>query len=302
MKIFDTKKGLFKMTMEAEKKGTLSSIPFILISPLLSLIPGIVVGLLLAFTIGYSEEYLNDFFQFNLLQYTSGAILIYYLIAEFKEKRSFFTLGLPLNKNIFLKYLIGFLIGIIMLSVIALTIVSLGCGKISFNKINTNFSDIISYIYVLISWIILGASEEIMVRGYMFPSIAVKKGVIFSILLTSIYFGLIHITGKGVNFIAIFNLSLFGILDCLYAIYEESIWGVCALHAAWNFCQGNIFGFIVSGDIVGGGSLFKTGIIDVNIINGGIFGPEASIITTIVIIIAIVIILVLQRKKYNKEE
>lgn len=297
MKVFDYTKGLFKMTNEANIEGRLSKIPFILITPLLSLIPGIIVGMFFTKTIGYNANIIKNFFQFNLTQYTSGAILIYYLIVKFKEKRSFSSIGLKISKKSLIQYVKGFFIGIFMMAIVSLIIVLSGSGKFNFSKNLIGWSFLRAFIYAFVSWFVLGCSQEIMMRGYIMTALAVKKGVLFSIIITSVYFALIHLTGKGINLLALLNLFIFGLFTSIYAIYEENLFGVCAFHFAWNFSQGNIFGFCVSGDTVAGGSFISTEITNINIINGGHFGPEAGITVTIILICSLLIVSYLQFTK-----
>ncbi len=64
----------------------------------------------------------------------------------------------------------------------------------------------------------------------------------------------------------------------------------------WNFTQGYLFGFNVSGrEMV---CLFSFGQNSQSIIGGGTFGPESSLITTFVIILTL--ILVVYWNKINK--
>ena len=67
------------------------------------------------------------------------------------------------------------------------------------------------------------------------------------------------------------------------------------MHAAWNFAQGNIYGFNVSGVSSSTGTLMSFTSKGTDILTGGAFGPEASIFATVVLLIGI-IVLVLKRR------
>ena len=61
---------------------------------------------------------------------------------------------------------------------------------------------------------------------------------------------------------------------------SKNIWMPIGYHITWNYFQGYIWGFGVSGISVNG--LYKVENVTNNIINGGAFGPEGGIIVTIV--------------------
>ena len=80
---------------------------------------------------------------------------------------------------------------------------------------------------------------------------------------------------------------------------KDNIWGVAALHGAWNFAQGNLVGVSVSGQNAGGSLLHfqaRSGVPDW--LSGGAFGLEGNIVTCVVLLVGI-IILRLQLKKEN---
>ena len=52
---------------------------------------------------------------------------------------------------------------------------------------------------------------------------------------------------SGVTFLSVLNIILDGVLAALLFIYTDSIWLVVAQHGTWNYVQGNLLGFQVSG-------------------------------------------------------
>jgi membrane protease YdiL (CAAX protease family) len=87
-----------------------------------------------------------------------------------------------------------------------------------------------------------------------------------------------------------------GLLLTVAYMYSRNLWFPIAIHFAWNFVQGNIFGANVSG----GGtsqSLLSAKIEGAKWFTGGEFGPEGSIQATIFCLIATIILLILCHKK-----
>ena len=62
---------------------------------------------------------------------------------------------------------------------------------------------------------------------------------------------------------------------------SKNIWMPIGYHITWNYFQGYIWGFKVSGTNSNG--LYAIENITNNIINGGDFGPEGGVIVTIII-------------------
>ena len=85
------------------------------------------------------------------------------------------------------------------------------------------------------------------------------------------------------SLIPFINIVLAGLLFGYMFIRSGSIWMPIGYHITWNYVQGNVFGFRVSGMEVQG--LITTRYAQDNIINGGAFGPEGGVIDTIVILL-----------------
>lgn len=303
--LFNKSGGIFKLTRD---EGKLSSCKFIIASPIIANIFTLILMIPLMFIVSIfisafqsKIDFTEYLFSLNLILTTGACIIGYYLLLKFKEKRSFKSIGLKFSKTACFEYLRGFGIGVFMIAIIALGICLVGKGSIYVNT-EISLSSIVPFLFIIIAWIIQGASEEIMMRGYMLPALAIKKGPIVAITITSVFFAVLHLLNDGVNAMGILNLVLFGVFAAVYAIYEESLWGICALHSAWNFAQGNVFGFLVSG-LDAGQSIFITKINENNIINGGTFGPEGGILCSVVCLIGIVIVVcLLKNKDKNKNK
>ncbi len=155
----------------------------------------------------------------------------------------------------------------------------------------TGINAIGGVIIFLFAYLIQGASEEILSRGWMFQVIGARYKPWLGVIITSILFAFLHTGNSGINPFGVINLFLIAVLLTLYVMKDGSLWGACAWHSAWNWTLGNVFGLSVSG------SDEKVSIFDLNttgngLISGGGFGPEGSLITTIVLLIAIFFIVI----------
>ena len=204
------------------------------------------------------------------------------------------------NKNNWLKkYSLGFLIGLAMMSIIVLILFPFGYITVEKNPIQpVGVSAIASVLVILFGWIIQGATEEIVTRGWLLNVLSTKYNIGVGLLISSTLFGLMHLTNPNVNYIAVINIILVGLFYGLYVIKTNDLWAVCGMHSAWNFAQGNIFGFKVSGLDVSVGSLIDLNLVGSDFVTGGIFGPEAGITATFILLASIGILLFIDKKRY----
>ena len=201
------------------------------------------------------------------------------------EKRSLKSMGF--NKKTMLKeYMLGFGIGALMILIAFIIAVLLGGFNITWNPSTISFGLIL---FFLMGFLLQGMSEEVLCRGYLMNTLTKRYSIIFAIMFNSIIFALLHLANSGISIIAISNLTLFGIFASVYMLRRGDIFGVCAIHSAWNFVQGNVLGISVSGMPVNESIIYAT-TTDVNtLISGGSFGLEGSIIVTSVLLISIFI-------------
>ena len=233
----------------------------------------------------------------TLFSFAFISLLVFFRVKVI-EKRSFSSIGF--NKNNWLKkYSLGFLIGLAMMSIIVLILIPLGYITVEKNPIQpVGISAIASVLVILLGWIIQGATEEIVTRGWLLNVLSTKYNIGVGLLISSTLFGLMHLTNPNVNYIAVINIILVGLFYGLYVIKTNDLWAVCGMHCAWNFAQGNIFGFKVSGLDVSVGSLIDLNLVGSDFVTGGIFGPEAGITATFILLASIGILLFIDKKRY----
>ncbi len=117
----------------------------------------------------------------------------------------------------------------------------------------------------------------------------------FVILISSLLFGFVHIGNDHFTTIGFFNITLSGILMALLYTKYKNLSAPIAMHFTWNFFQGPVFGYAVSGESLW--SLAEvTPISKTEMITGGLFGAEGSIVLVPMSLFAIVIFLMVNRR------
>ncbi|MCS6906766.1 MAG: type II CAAX endopeptidase family protein, partial [Anaerolineales bacterium] len=236
---------------------------------------------------------LATFLESMMLAVSFGAIiLLVWLWVRLYEKRSFSSLGFERPKVLFL-YGRGLLIGVLtfLATVGLMALFGYVAPEIS-DPAKTGFAALGSILLIFIpGWLIQGAAEEVLTRGWMLPALSARYRPWVGILISSVFFAVMHGFNPNLSVLAMVNLALYGLFAALYALREESLWGICAFHSVWNWAQGNLFGFQVSGQESPAGTLFNLMEAGPDWFTGGAFGPEGGLVTTLVLSLSCAVIL-----------
>lgn len=212
----------------------------------------------------------------------AGVALLYWRLIE---KKPLFEMGLTKH---FGNYFIGTLIGVLLLVISVVAIVL--TGNIEYHGIYENAN--IMMIFLLIGgFVIQGATEEILCRGIVLHALKEKTSVGIAIDVSTILFIMPHCSslfeqGFVYGIFGFCNLALISIIFSLLTIRFKSIWAACGLHSFWNAILYSVLGLNLSGNDETVTAIFNLQSIGKNIWNGGEYGIEASIITTVVLAIA----------------
>lgn len=229
--------------------------------------------------------------QNQLLYYTvmESGMLLAVLTSAFillpSERRAFSDLGFVFKGHLkglgygtllaFVLYLIGFGISLIF-----------GVVEVTGFQFDPRALLGSLFFYVLVS-----ITEEIMMRGYVLGRLLdTKLNKFLSLLISSILFALLHIFNPNVAFLPMLNLVLAGMLLGASYLYTRNLCFPLALHLFWNWIQGSVLGYQVSGNTFGT-SLLTLRLTDNHLLNGGAFGFEGSLICTVLMVVFTILII-----------
>lgn len=228
----------------------------------------------------------------------SGVALLYWKLIE---KKPLSEMGLTKR---FGNYFIGIIVGVLLLAVSVFAIVL--TGNIEYHGIFEN-ADILMIILLFGGFIIQGATEEILCRGIVLHTLKEKTPTWIAIAVSTVLFIIPHWSslfegGTIYGVIGVANLVLISIIFSLLTIRFKSIWVACGLHSFWNAILYCILGLNLSGKDETVTAIFNMQSVGENIWNGGAYGIEASVITTVVLALAAALIWYMNRKKIDKRE
>ena len=232
------------------------------------------------------EFFYHYFLYYELFSFVFILILFIFWV-KFIEKNPLSTLGF-VKKN-WLKYLAwGILLSLLQMGVIALVYQVGGIGTFELNELS--LEPILFILGLFPFWLLQGGTEEVATRGWLLTRIAARANLPLAIAISSSLFGILHLGNSGVTFLSVLNIVLDGVLAGLLLIYTDSIWLVVAQHGTWNYVQGNLLGFQVSGTGADASIFSFTMGSGPDWLTGGAFGAEGSIITTLVLLLSVVIV------------
>ena len=223
----------------------------------------------------------------------SGVALLYWKLIE---KKPLSEMGLTKRYG---NYYIGIIVGVILHAVTVFAIVL--TGNIEYHGFFEN-ADILMIILLIGGFIVQGATEEILCRGIVLHTLKEKTPVWIAIAVSTVLFIIPHWSslfegGTIYGVIGVANLVLISIIFSLLTIRFKSIWAACGLHSFWNAILYCILGLNLSGKDETVTAIFNMQSVGNNICNGGAYGIEASLITTVVLALAAALIWYLNRKK-----
>ena len=238
------------------------------------------IGGIILFTIVYAlatipEHNIGNNWISGTLSLICGVLLLLmyrWLVRSYEERK---IEELSMQKSL-KDTCIGFLWGMLMMAAIIGIFAICGWYRI------TGCSFDIANIYrFLMTYFVVAVGEEIVFRGIMFRLLDSQFNLWVALIISAIVFGAAHIINPNATVVSTVGISLAsGVLFGLLFKYYRTLWVPIGIHWSWNFVQGTVTGCPVSGGapdysilqaVTNGPELFT----------GGLFGPEASIITMI---------------------
>jgi len=239
-----------------------------------------------------------------------SVILSVWLAGRFIDRRHFTDFGFRLGRSWWINLAFGIALGVLLQAGIFLVEIASGWAtiiEVCWTR-KDGYTFLVSILLILFSLIGVGITEELWNRGYLLKNLAEglnfnplgQKGAIFLAAFgTAIIFGLGHATNPDASLVSTLALVFAGILYATaYALTGELAIPI-GYHIAWNFFEGAVFGFPVSGYLLDT-SFIVTDVKGPDIWTGGAFGPEAGILGMLARLVGILLVIVWVWLRYRK--
>jgi membrane protease YdiL (CAAX protease family) len=201
-----------------------------------------------------------------------------YLARRTLDQRSFASLGLQRDargwRDLFFGFgLSGLLMGLVFL-------VEWTAGWLRFDGFawqTQSWSWVLEgFLGSAIVFILVGWYEELYFRGYLLQNLSDGLNLALGVSLSAAIFALSHSANPNLTWEALVGLFASGLFLAYGYLRTHQLWLPIGLHIGWNFFEGTIFGFQVSG--LGYFRLIEQTSRGPSLTTGGAFGPEAGLI------------------------
>jgi membrane protease YdiL (CAAX protease family) len=157
----------------------------------------------------------------------------------------------------------------------------------------------------LVLCVMVSLLEESLDRGYLLQNLAEglcgrrigpAPALVLAAVLSSVWFGLCHLANPSANALSTFNIAFAGLFLALPRMLTGSLAIPLGVHLTWNYFQGPVFGFQVSGMDLGA-RLFEIEVAGPPLWTGGAFGPEAGLLDPFTSVVGIAAVLLYLRHR-----
>ncbi|AOJ84477.1 CAAX protease [Burkholderia sp. MSMB617WGS] len=124
---------------------------------------------------------------------------------------------------------------------------------------------------------LIALAEEVAFRGYPFFKLAQRAHPVVAAALTSLAFGMSHVSNRNENIAGIVPIVMYGLVACVAIWRTGSLWWALGEHAMWDWSESFLFGAADSG-LTAHDTLFRSHAIGPVWLSGGTVGPEASVL------------------------
>lgn len=247
------------------------------------------------FNDGMELEIEHPAVQLATLMMLPATLVSVWFAGRFLDRRRFADFGMGINRAWWLDLGVGLALGALLMAAIFVVEWAAGwitiTGTLRTEILGGNFALAVGFSWL--RYLAVGIYEELLFRGYLlrnvaeglnFPPLKARSAVWLSWWLTSFIFGLAHAFNPNASVISTLNIALAGLFLGLGYVLTGSLALPIGLHITWNFFQGTVFGFPVSGGaaatsfvvIEQGGPVLWT---------GGAFGPEAGLLSILAMLV-----------------
>lgn len=229
---------------------------------------------------------LNVVFLVSQLVVMVGSV---YVAGRFLDRRRFRDFGFHLDRQWWVDLGFGLALGAVLMTGIFLF--ELLVGWITVRDVifiaRTGSPFWPWFLWGLVSFVAVGIYEELLFRGYLitnlaegltwFRSVGTVSAVALAVLLTSLFFGVAHAGNPNATLASVAGIVVAALMLAGGYVLTSELAIPIGIHITWNFFQGPVYGFPVSGTS-GGVALVATEQSGPTVLTGGSFGPEAGVI------------------------
>ncbi len=230
-------------------------------------------------------------FLIGVVASMAAAFVSVWLAGRFVDRRPFKDFGFHFDGEWWLDLFFGLVLGALLMTGIFLTELAFGWVTVagSFRSLSPGAPFALTILLPLVAFLFVGIYEELFSRGYQlrnmaegfnYPLPGPRGAVLAAWGISSVLFGILHAFNRNADVVSVANIALAGLMLGTAYILTGELAVPIGLHIAWNFFQGNVFGFPVSGLSPLRVTFVVTEQSGPEVWTGGAFGPEGGLLVT----------------------
>jgi uncharacterized protein len=202
-------------------------------------------------------------------------LVLTYLFRRFIDRKPLMSLGFDTGPGWAKEALVGFLLGLAAMALIFGVVLAAGwsVARLAGGSWTSVGLTLLGY---LVTYVAVAISEELVFRGYLLQTLLEWPGALWAALLSALIFSAFHGLNPGISRLALAHLAVAGLVFAGAYLATRRLWLAMGLHFAWNFFQGPVFGFPVSG--VASHGLVSMRAAGPALFTGAAFGPEGGLL------------------------
>ncbi|MFF2387315.1 CPBP family intramembrane glutamic endopeptidase [Agromyces sp. NPDC058104] len=264
----------------------------------LVLIIGVQAGVLAVFASAWPVEHGSPEAQLqDMISFAAAGLALVLWVVLF-ERRRVKTLGFRRPGRGILTLVVGFVTGVVLLSIPALFLWAIGAYESvgAPAGASSGWNALPLLVLLALTFVVQGGTEELLTRGFLLQNGGLKFPGWLAVLLPALLFTLIH--GVLVHPLPFAMIFLFALFASFVVLRQGALWIAIGVHAGWNFAMGNLYGIPVSGlPPLSTSAVYLQPVADApDWLTGGDFGTEASVPAVIVLLIAAAVAFVVFRR------
>ena len=238
------------------------------------------------------------------------AILTVWLAGRFLDRRPFSAFGFRLGAGWWLDLLFGMVLGALLITAVFLVELGLGWVEVTGSfETHGGAPFLIAILFPAATFLCVGISEETVFRGYQLknaaeglnhPALGPRGAILLAWFLSSVFFAVLHANNPNATLISTLNIVLAGLMLGFGYVLSGELAIPIGLHITWNFFQGAVYGFPVSGFGAFGPTLLTTQQDGPELWTGGPFGPEGGLLVPGIMLLGMSLIALWTRLRTGK--
>lgn len=153
----------------------------------------------------------------------------------------------------------------------------------------------------LLFFLLVAVTEEVMLRGFVLGRmLSAGMNCFVALFLSSVLFSAMHLFNPNFALLPFVNILLAGCLLGASFLYTRNLCFPVVLHWFWNWLQGPVLGYEVSG-MDSGETLLTLRLTGSDLLTGGSFGFEGSLLCTVLLVVGTLAIVAYYERRGRKE-